>query len=98
MPDLVDYATRGPQIAVTKNCIAVIAVNRLGNIFSFIKDESGKWIKTAKVNDVDTVDKEGFLGLSSDGKNNLFAIWPDLRNDESKNLWSKINRWWKNVG
>src|ERR1044071_5554270 len=28
LTDLVDYATRGPQIAVTKNSVTVIAVNR----------------------------------------------------------------------
>lgn len=87
LTDLVDYATRGPQITVTKNGFTVIAVNRLGNIFSFTKDESGRWTKAARVNDVDTVDKEGFLGLSSDGENNLFAIWDDLRDDKRQKIY-----------
>ena len=87
MSELVDYATRGPQIAITKNVVTVIAVNRSGNIFSFVKDESGKWVKTARVNDADTVDKEGFLGLAGNDENNLFAIWPDLRDDNHQKIY-----------
>jgi hypothetical protein len=100
--DLVDYATRGPQIAATKNNIVVIAVNRSGNIFSFLKDASGKWRKTARVNDVDTVNKEGFLALGSDGKNNLFSIWPDLRDDKHQKIYGASSNdegktWNKNI-
>jgi len=84
--NLVSYATRGPQISTTKNGLVVIAVNTEGNIYSYKKDESGKWTRTGKVNDADTTDKEGFLGLSSDGENNLFAIWPDLRNDKHNKI------------
>lgn len=79
--DLIDYATRGPQIATTKNGLAIIAVNKQGDIFSYTKDQSGKWYRTAKVNDADTTNKEGFLALSSDGDSTLFAIWPDLRSN-----------------
>jgi hypothetical protein len=67
--------------------VAVIAVNRSGNIFSYIKDQSGEWIKTGKVNDVDTTDKQGFLGLGRDKQNNLFAIWTDLRNDKRNKIY-----------
>jgi len=86
LADLVDYATRGPQIAATKSTVTVIAVNRSGNIFSFVKEGSGKWVKTAKVNDADTVNKEGFLGLAAN-ENNLFAIWPDLRDDDHQKIY-----------
>lgn len=84
--NLVAYATRGPQITNIKNGLAVIAVNKEGNIYSYTKDETGKWTRTGRVNDVDTADKEGFLGLSSDGVNNLFAIWTDLRNDKHNKI------------
>jgi hypothetical protein len=79
LPGLVDYATRGPQITVTSNGVAIIAVNRQGNIYSYIKDATGKWTTTGKINDTDTTNKEGFLGLSSDGQHTLFAIWLDVR-------------------
>ncbi len=83
---LVASATRGPQIAATKNFIVVIAVNKEGNIFSYTKAQSGKWLRTAKVNDEAEVDKEGFLGLSSDGDNNLFSIWTDLRGNQRNKI------------
>lgn len=81
LTDLIDYATRGPQIAVTKNTVTIIAVNKQGNIFSYIKDIAGNWVKTTQVNDADTTNKEGFLSLSSNGDDKLFAVWPDLRAD-----------------
>ncbi|MFN8271959.1 MAG: hypothetical protein U0U33_16955 [Chitinophagaceae bacterium] len=87
LADLVDFATRGPQIAATKNGVAIIAVNQQGDIFSYTKDQSGKWLKAGKVNDTDTTNKEGFLGLSSDGNNNLFAIWPDLRDNNRNKIY-----------
>ncbi len=99
---LVASSTRGPQVTATKNGTTVIAVNNAGNIVSFIKDESGKWIRSAKVNDVDEVDKEGFSGLSSDGKNNLFAIWTDLRGDKHNKIYGASSTdggktWNKNI-
>src|SRR4051794_7717951 len=38
LPGLVDYATRGPQITATSNGVAIIAVNKQGNISSYVKD------------------------------------------------------------
>lgn len=86
LPNLVAYATRGPQITTTKNGLVVIAVNKAGNIYSYLKEANENWVRSAQVNDVDTTDKEGFLGLSSDGENNLFAIWTDLRNDKHNKI------------
>ena len=99
---LVAYATRGPQISATKQSVAIIAVNQSGDIFSYLKDQSGKWIKTAKVNDEDTTDKEGFLGLGSDKENNLFAIWTDIRNDRRNKIFGAGSTdggktWQKNI-
>lgn len=81
LSELVDFATRGPQVVCTCKGPVLIAVNKAGDIFSYTKNTSGKWLRTAKVNDADTTNREGFLALSSDGDSTLFAIWPDLRND-----------------
>ena len=99
---LVAYATRGPQIAATHKGIAVIAVNKSGNIYSYIKNPGGLWVKTQKVNDADTTDKEGFLGLASDNGNNLFAIWTDLRNNHRNKIFGARSvdggkTWRKNI-
>ena len=102
LPALVASATRGPQITPVKDGLSIIAADNTGNIFSFTKKQSGKWAKAARVNDVDTIDKEGFLGLSGDGNNNLFAIWPDLRNDGRNKIYGARSTdggktWSKNI-
>ncbi|MEP6845658.1 MAG: sialidase family protein [Panacibacter sp.] len=102
LPALVASATRGPQITTVKEGLSIIAADNTGNIFSFTKDQSGEWVKGPRVNDVDTTDKEGFLGLSSDGSNNLFAIWPDLRKDGHNKMYGAASRdggktWDKNM-
>jgi hypothetical protein len=79
------YAMRGPQIATTTKGTTIIACNKAGNIFAYVMNESGKWIQTGKVNDVDAVAKEGFLALSADG-DNMFAVWLDLRGDKHNKI------------
>src|SRR6187551_3139217 len=43
LPKLAASHTRGPQIAATSTGLSVTACNDLGDIFSFIKDESEHW-------------------------------------------------------
>jgi len=100
LPHLVASSMRGPQIAATSSGLVVIAVNKSGNIFSFFKDDAGKWSQTAKVNDVDTVAKEGLMALSADG-NNAFAVWLDVRDRHNKIVGAKSTdggrSWSKNI-
>lgn len=100
LPKLAASHTRGPQIAATSNGLAVTACNDLGDIFSFIKDQSGNWSQTARVNDKDTVAKENLMALSADG-NNAFAIWLDLRDRHNKIFGAKSTdggkTWSKNI-
>ena len=83
LPKLAASHTRGPQIAATSSGLSVTACNDLGDIFSFIKDQSGHWTQTARVNDMDTVAKENLMALSADG-DNAFAVWLDLRDRHNK--------------
>ena len=78
LPKLFATAMRGPQIAFTEAGVTIIAADKSGNIYSYWKDVSGNWKKTARVNDVDTVAKEGLMALTGNGKN-LFAVWLYLR-------------------
>ncbi|MHA4807849.1 hypothetical protein ACX0G9_07075 [Flavitalea flava] len=87
MGKLYAFSMRGPQIALTDQGVAIVAVNQQGNIFSYVKEASGKWAQTARLNDADSVAKEGFLGVCGDGKNNLFAIWLDLRADKHNKIY-----------
>ena len=99
IPNLTASHTRGPQIAVTETGLAVIACNEPGDIFPFVKRKDGSWIKSNRVNDVDTVAKENFTAISADG-NNVFAVWLDLRDKHNKIFGAKSgdggNTWSEN--
>jgi hypothetical protein len=86
LPGLSAASMRGPQIASTKkNGIVIIACNKSGNIYSYIKNISGNWSQPVKVNDVDTVAKEQFMALSADG-DKTFAVWLDLRGNKRNKI------------
>ncbi|HWB25329.1 MAG TPA: sialidase family protein [Chitinophagaceae bacterium] len=85
IPGLYDFATRGPQIACSDSGVTIIGSDKSGNIFSFLKAGDGTWIKTGKVNDRDTVAKEGLMALGGDG-NELFAVWLDIRGTNSNKI------------
>ena len=84
VPGLYSFATRGPQIATTFKGIIVTACTSKGNIYSYYKT-NGNWQKGARVNDEDTVAKEGLMALSADG-NKAFAVWLDLRGNKRNKI------------
>lgn len=83
LPDLAASHMRGPQIAVTSNGLLITACTNMGNIFSFTKDEAGKWSQAGRVNDADTAARENLMSLAADD-NNAFAVWLDLRNGHNR--------------
>lgn len=83
LPDLAASHSRGPQIAATSHGITVIACNTQGDIFSYFKSPEGSWSAPVRVNDVDTVAKEGLMALGGDG-NLVFAVWLDLRSKHNQ--------------
>jgi hypothetical protein len=85
LPNLFSSAMRGPQIAFSEQGLTIVAANKQGNIFSYRKEESGKWIKAARVNDLDTVAKEGLMAFQGDGKI-LIATWLDLRQNKRNKI------------
>src|ERR1700676_3265291 len=85
LPNLFAGAMRGPQIACTKEGLTILAANKSGDIYAYWKDESGGWIKISRVNDMDTVAKEGLMAVNGDGKT-LFAVWLDLRNNKHNKI------------
>ena len=85
LPGLVDFAMRGPQVSVTNTGACIIACTKAGNIFSYTGTGDGNWSLTGKVNDIDTVAKEGFTALSADG-DYIYAAWLDLRNNNKNKL------------
>lgn len=100
LPKLAASHTRGPQMASTSNGLTVTACNEMGDIFSFVKNGSGKWSQGTRVNDMDTVAKENLMALAADG-DNVFAVWLDLRDKHNKIVGAKSTdggeSWSKNV-
>ncbi len=86
LPHVFSFAMRGPQIAATENGIVVTASTSSGNIFSYYKAGTGNWTKGQRVNDIDTVAKEGLTALSADGEN-TFAVWLDLRGNQKNKIY-----------
>ncbi len=85
LPKLAASHTRGPQIAATKFGVTVTACNTAGNIYSYRNDGKGKWSQPVRVNDVDTIAKEGLMALSGDGES-FFAVWLDLRGNKKNKI------------
>lgn len=86
LPHAFSFAMRGPQIAATDSGIVVIASTSTGDIFSFYKIGDHAWVKGQRVNDVDTIAKEGLTALSADGQK-VFAAWLDLRSNKKNKIY-----------
>lgn len=100
LPDLFSFVSRGPQISATDKGVIVTACTSEGNIYSYYKDNEG-WKQGARINDVDTVAKEGLMALSADGEN-AFAVWLDLRETKRNKIYGANSSdggktWSKNV-
>jgi hypothetical protein len=91
---------RGPQIASTSNGLLITACNKSGDIFSFIRQGEGKWVKTARINYQANVAREQFMALSAEGLNS-FIVWLDLRNGHNQIYGAKSKdgglTWSKNI-
>jgi hypothetical protein len=85
LPGLFSFATRGTQVSATDHGVIITACTSKGNIYSYYK-EDGKWKQGARVNDVDTVAKEGLMALGASGEN-AFAIWLDLRGNKRNKIY-----------
>ena len=90
----------GPQIATTDKGVLIIACTTEGNIYSFYKNEDG-WKQGSRINDADTVAKEGLMALSAYG-DNAFAVWLDLRGNKRNKIYGAKSvdggkTWSKNI-
>lgn len=85
LPDLFSFAMRGPQITVNNLGLIVTACTSRGNIFSYYKDKQ-KWKQGSRINDVDTIAKEGLTALTADGEN-AFVVWLDLRGNRKNKIY-----------
>jgi len=101
LPHVYAFAMRGPQIGAVEKGVVVTACTTSGDIYSFYKNTNGSWMQGEKVNDADTVCKEGLMALSADG-NNVFAVWLDLRGNQRNKIYGAKSidggkTWSKNI-
>lgn len=92
---------RGPQLATSNDRSLVTAMDKQGNIHSFMLDhKTGKWEKLGKVNDQDGSAPEGLMSIAADETNQFYAVWLDLRKDRMNNICLSTlqnNKWTSNI-
>jgi hypothetical protein len=87
LPQLSLGGGRGPQIVSAKNNLIIAAADKAGNIYSYIKNkESVHWEKGSRINDVPEIAKEAFVSLASNDKDEMYAVWLDLRNNNKNKI------------
>lgn len=86
LPGAFSFAMRGPQIAAAGSGLIISASTQAGNIYSFYKKGAGEWQPGARINDVDTVAKEGLMALAATPKT-AFAVWLDLRGNNRNKIY-----------
>ena len=72
----------GHKLQLPTRGLLVTACTSQGNIYSYYL-ENKVWKPGERVNDADTVAKEGLMALNGDGEN-FFAVWLDIRNNNEK--------------
>ena len=87
IPGLHLGASRGPQIAATKQSVVITAIDKSGNIWAYtLIQATGKWQPRVQVTDIAEVAKEGFVALTA-GPDNVFnAVWLDLRGNKQNKI------------
>lgn len=77
---------RGPRIAVTDDYIIISAISRNdGNLVTWRSADGGRtWTGPLRINDQDTSAREGLHAMCTRTKNDVFAVWLDLRDRKTK--------------
>lgn len=80
--------SRGPQVASSNHYTLVSAIDKKGTIYTFqLNHKTGKWIKTAIINDVINSAPEGLMSIAADTNDNFYAVWLDTRNDHQNKIY-----------
>lgn len=86
IPGLMLGRRRGPQIAMTRDCIVVTAVTKAsGNLQAWHSLDKGKtWTGPTTVNDQSSSAREGLHSIGAGAENELISVWLDLRDGKTK--------------
>lgn len=83
---------RGPQITSWGDHTVITAVNEKGNIYSWkLNRHSRQWEGPSRINDVDTVAKEGFVSIAKGEGSNIYTAWNDLRSGHNQ-LYGSVSK------
>ncbi len=85
LPGLAAAAMRGPQVALTRSGMVILAATNAGNIYAFTKTGDHPWSAPVKVTDRDSVNLEELTDLAADG-DSTYAVWLDLRTDHRNKI------------
>lgn len=92
LPQLASVSSRGAKIAATSDYTVIAAATFAGNIYSLgMPNKTGKWSAPKKINDVDTIAKEGFVGLAAGKSNQFYTVWLDLRDDRKNKIYGAVS-------
>jgi hypothetical protein len=82
--------TRGPQIASSNNYSIITAMDKSGDIHSYLlKHQGGSWRSNEIVNDIKGSAPEGLMAVTADGEDNFYAVWLDTRLAKQNNIYVK---------
>jgi len=80
--------SRGPQIASSANYSIITAMDRSGNIHWFrCSNSSRQWNDMGYINDVKGSSPEGLMSIASDGSDNFYAVWLDIRTGKQNQIY-----------
>ena len=87
VPEMHLGMTRGPQVASSADFTLVTAMDKSGNIYSFVMEhKTGRWERVGRVNDKTDSAPEGLMSITADDNNTFYAVWLDLRNEQKNNI------------
>lgn len=93
LPKLGVGGGRGPQIIAVKGRLMIAAVDDIGNIYTFTKNEQAiTWEKMGRINDVPDIAKEGFVSFAANNRGEVYAVWLDLRTDKKNKIAGAMSR------
>ena len=88
---------RGPRVGATKDAVTITAIagkrgsGQDGDVLSWRSTDRGiTWSQPVVLNDVKDAAREGLHGFAAGPGNVLFAVWLDLRKDESSEGGTKL--------
>lgn len=80
--------SRGPQLSSSANYSVITAMDKAGSIHWFrLNNRSNTWQPMGVINDLKGSAPEGLMSITSDNKDNFYAVWLDTRLGGRNQVW-----------